>query len=519
MKKTIQAAAFLALGLSAMGCDGWARGDLYEYDYPGSSGARGSGGESSGSVASPSPCIDPSGFGGKGCWKCAATTSDQLLSACTTSKFEIFDNRERIAGFDPSNPRPPAADSGPPLPPFEGGTSTEPDPNAPPAPACPIATKPNPVMVYGATGFPMETIAKAMGAHATIFFQEKGSCDGVASLVLGQRMSGEVVYYDTDGTKNRCALQEEHPVDVSLSALFAETCANQAGLAEPVMLPSDVADLHGPVSPVMFAVPATSKERAISAEAAYRVYGSGSGSGVAPWTDETVVFRRRASSGNQQTVALTLGLDPNALRGRDSNGSSNMLQALLTSPSPAKTLGISSSEIVDTNRDVMKALAYKHYGQSAAFYPDSDPATLDRRNVRDGHYFMWMPLHVLVRTTSGDPTAPSNPTLDPDGTLKAARDAAVKRLVYVMSSRQQAPVASVDLFGALKRIGTVPQCAMKVKRAKEGAPLEPFTPTVSCGCAFEAAAPGTTSDDCAPCKTQSDCTGTGKNVCSFGFCE
>ena len=33
-----------------------------------------------------------------------------------------------------------------------------------------------------------------MGTHATIFFQEKGSCEGVATAVLNQRMSGEVDY-------------------------------------------------------------------------------------------------------------------------------------------------------------------------------------------------------------------------------------------------------------------------------------------------------------------------------------
>ena len=69
-----------------------------------------------------------------------------------------------------------------------------------------------------------------------------------------------------------------------------------------------------------------------------------------------------------------------------------MLKALLASDAPGRTLGISSSEIVDTNRDVMKTLAYKHYEQPVAFYPDSDAASLDRRNVRDGHYFPWMPL-------------------------------------------------------------------------------------------------------------------------------
>ncbi|MBS2012990.1 MAG: hypothetical protein JST00_08895 [Deltaproteobacteria bacterium] len=521
MKKILPAAAFVVLGLVTAACDGWSRGDGYydDYTYPGRSGYDGG---TSGSVASPTSCLDPRGFGGRGCWRCDATTSEQLLNACTTSHFETFDNGLRIAGFVPGAPRPPAS-AGPSLPPFEGGSSGEPDPNAPPPPACPLATKANPVMVHGATGFPMETIAKAMGTHATIFFQEKGSCEGVASVVLGQRMSGEVVYYDTDGTKNRCVLAEEHPVDIGLSALFASTCKNQAGLAEPLTLPADIADFQGPVSPVMFAVPATSKERAISADAAYRVFGLGSDSRVAPWTDESFVFRRRASSGNQQTVALTLGLDPSALRGRDSNGSSNMLQALLTSSAPAKTIGISSSEIVDTNRDVMKALAYRHDGQPVAFYPDSEPGSFDRRNVRDGHYFMWMPLHVLVRTAAGEPIAPVNATLEAlgdGGTAKATRDAAVKRLVYVMTSRQQAPVPSVDLFGALKRIGTVPQCAMKVKRAMEGAPLEPFTPSAGCGCAFEAASPGAAGPDCTPCKTSNDCAGeVTRTTCSFGYCE
>ena len=374
-------------------------------------------------------------------------------------------------------------------------------------------------MVLGATGFPMETIAKAMGTQATIFYMEKGSCDGVASMVLGApHLSGEVVYYGADGSKNRCVLQEEHPADVALSALFAQSCANESGLAEPVALPAGIEDLVGPVNPVMFAAPATSKERAISAEAAYKVYGFGGGSGVAPWTDEQYVFQRRAGSGNQQTVALTLGLAPGRMRGRDSSGSSNMLKALLTSEAPERTIGISSSEIVDTNRDVMKALAYQHYKQPVAFYPDSDPAALDRRNVRDGHYFMWMPLHVLARTNGGDPVAAANGTLDPDGSKKAARDASVKRLAFVMVNRLKAPVASVDLFGALKRTGNVPQCAMRVRRAREGAPLESFTPAVSCDCAFEAALPGTTRPDCTPCSDASECT-TAKPTCSFGFCE
>jgi hypothetical protein len=518
--RRLAGAAVLALGLAMVGCSDDAVG-TYRI-APASPHSPTTGGASPTVGAAPaSECIDPSGFGGRGCFKCAPTTSDELLAACTPSLFETFENQQRIAGFDPATPKPPRGESGPALAPYDPGT-TSPDPEpAPPAPACPIDTVHNPVMVLGATGFPMETVAKAMGDDATMFYLEKGSCDAVAGMVLNEpRLSGDVVYYGADGSKNRCALQESHPADLTISALFAQSCANQSGLAEPVALPSGVEELLGPVSPVMFATPATSKERAISAEAAYKIYGFGGDSGVAPWNDEQYVFRRRSSSGNQQTVALTLGIPADELRGRDSNGSSNMLKALLTTGAPQHTIGISSSEIVDTNRDVMKTLAYKHYNQPVAFYPDSDAAKLDRRNVRDGHYFMWIPLHVLVRTNGGDPAAAANATLDPDGSKKAARDAAVKRLAYVMVNRQQAPVGSVDLFGALKRNGTVPQCAMRVRRSKEGAPLESFTPPVSCDCAFEAAVPGATRPECTPCKDSSECTTTaGKATCSFGFCE
>lgn len=462
------------------------------------------------------PCVEPWAWGGRGCYRCTPQTNEQLLAACTDAHFEVFDNRARIGGFDASAPRPPLPPPGPALPPY-GETSPDAAPPPPPAPACPLASKPNPVLVLGATGFPLEAIAKAMGDVATIFYAERSSCDGVASMILGEpKLRGEIAYYDTDGARHRCTLDGDHPADVALSALFAETCANESGLAQPVHLPDGIDDHLGPVNTVMFAVPATSRERAISAEAAYKVYGFGAASRVAPWTHEADVFRRRSSSGNQQTVALTLGLPADAFRGRDANGSTNVLRALLEVDVPDRALGISSSEIVDPNRDVLKALAYQHEGQPVAFYPDSDPATLDRKNVRDGHYFMWMPLHILARTRNAEPVAAANAALD--GADAGARSTAVRRLVYVMASRQEAPNPGVDLFGALKRTGNVPACAMHVRRMREGAPLEPSTPRVACDCAFDAAHPGSTPDRCQRCSASSECVAHGQ-VCSFGYCE
>src|SRR4051812_24653407 len=95
-----------ALGLVAFaaGCD---RSVERAY-YGGSHSPASSSGDPGYLPARPSTddCIDLSGFGGHGCWKCPATASDELLNACTDSRFEEFDNTARIGGYVESDPRP-----------------------------------------------------------------------------------------------------------------------------------------------------------------------------------------------------------------------------------------------------------------------------------------------------------------------------------------------------------------------------------------------------------------------------
>lgn len=463
-------------------------------------------------------CWDPVGFGGVECFRCRPTKNHELLNACTTSSFERFDNGTRIsaaweevsdAGFDALAPLQ-GEDA--------GGTSP------PPAAECPITSAPNPVMVLGATGFPMKDLARAMGSAATIFYAEKGSCEGVASVVRASpQLSGPIVYFTASGPQP-CVLATPQPTDIALSALFADTCRGQFGLPLENVLPPDVGDFLGPVSVIMFAVPQSSTQRAISAEASYRVYGFGSASGVAPWEDEQFIFKRRPSSGNQTVMSRVLRLPNDLFRGRDSNGSTNMLNALVGSQQPEKTLGISSGEIVDPNRNSVRVLAYQHYNQGVAFYPDSRANGNDRRNVRDGHYFPWAPLHVLTRTSGGLPIAAPNSELDPTGSKRDDRNRAVRDLTYVMSSRQDAPNRTVNLFDALKTIGNVPQCAMRVTRRSDGADLEPEDSSSAarphCGCAWEEAGIGSNDPSRAACKKcSSDAECSSPMRCAFGYCE
>jgi hypothetical protein len=489
-------------------------------------------------------CLDPTGFGGRGCWRCPATTNEQFLNACTGAIFEPFDNATRIKDFDPSNPKPPLVDGGANPPRFDAGPSSVATVNDAGCPFGDEANYPNPVLILGATGFPMETIARAMANEATVYFADRSSCFGVSTAVINKPKVDEyLVYYDKNNGYNAASCRISPDLtpgvpadgmnpDIALSGLFPDSCSGTRvdtdTLPQNTQLPSDWKNFLGPVNPVMFAVHPSSTQKVISAEAAYRVYGFGSGSsplaqGVVPWIDESFIFRRTGTSATQQAVARSLGMGFDSLRGVDSTGSTAMRRALQSAPADKveNTLGISTSEIVDVNRTEMKTLAYQHSGQTVGFYPDGDPGQFDRRNVRDGHYFLWIPLQIFTRVdTNGDPVAASNVFLEGMANrTRAQRDEATRKLVFVMANRQEAPNRQIDLFGAIKRLGDVPQCAMRVTRTKEGADLTPFTPPTSCACAFEAATPGSILPDCKACTQPSDCTGSSRTTCAFGFCE
>ena len=60
------------------------------------------------------------------------------------------------------------------------------------------------------------------------------------------------------------------------------------------------------------------------------------------------------------------------------------------------SIGILASDVADSYRDRLRILAYQDYGQRCAFTPDSSETSKDKRNVRDGHYPIFGPLHRLL---------------------------------------------------------------------------------------------------------------------------
>jgi hypothetical protein len=249
-----------------------------------------------------------------------------------------------------------------------------------------------------------------------------------------------------------------------------------------------------------FVVPGKSRETALSAEAARAVFGVG---GSTPWTNPSLFFVRNAGTGTQQMVAHAIGVPANAFWGIDRGTASNVdaLMRIISDETLAEqAIGIISADYYDNDRDNLKALAFKAAGQSCAYLPDSTEFKKDKRNVRDGHYPIWGPVHFFTSVSDGVPLS-----------------AAAQAFVSVVS----VPNVQQSLLDAFIASSLVPGCAMQVQRSSELGPLSSYTPPFQCGCYFEASPEvnGAAPPGCTRCTTANDCTDPRRPACNLGYCE
>ncbi len=206
--------------------------------------------------------------------------------------------------------------------------------NSPALAAVDCGSIPNAVVVTGSTAIKplLAELAKVLVVPAapgaqpvSVLYASTASCVGVDAILNGTKVtSASLVYWDSTGTEQTCTLDMSLggiPADVGVSDVFASTC-----FPLPNGLPANVQDFTGPVQTMTFVVPHASSEQSISAEAAYYVYGFGSESGVAPWTNESLIFRRSEQSGTQRMISKAIGVDPGAWRGVQANSSSDLRQ-------------------------------------------------------------------------------------------------------------------------------------------------------------------------------------------------
>jgi hypothetical protein len=370
---------------------------------------------------------------------------------------------------------------------------------APPAEAALCSALPNPVYITGGGKVAIADLARALSASGiSLVYKLQGSCLAVDAILNGTHVGSATdvtaSYWDAS-IEQKCDLAPTGQVaDLGLSDVFPSTCQTLPG-----GLPSNVGDFFGPVEAYTFVVPKTSTQKVISKAAGYFVFGFGKDSGVDPWTDESALFIRDASSGTQQMLGVALGVPPDRWRGQIATSSGDLVTKLTASPKPEATMGILTAEVAGESRATLSTLAYQDAEQTCGYWPDSTPSGFDKRNVRDGHYALWGPLHLLTKLDSMG--YPIN---------KSAGD-----VIAYLTGTKLAP-GGFDLIALLATANIVPACAMAVRRVTELGPLASFAPERACGCYFEEAATGKTT--CTACTSDVMC-GAAAPKCNYGYCE
>ena len=375
---------------------------------------------------------------------------------------------------------------------------------AAPLAAAPCGTLPSPVYVSGSAQLlplirALSTALAASASPITVVFQATDSCTAASAFASTQSplLTGSGQIWDYTGTQGSCELGTGFASDVGISDLFPATCGKT--------LADNVSEQSGPVLALAFVVPKASQATSISRGAAYMVFGFGAQSSpfISPWNDPSKILHLAPTSATQLMLGLGIGV-PAARWLPSSNvltSTSAMVAALASASDNANsTVGILSTDAADKQRALLKDLAYQDPDQTCAYWPDSSVAGYDKQNVRDGHYPLWGRSHFFFRSSdSGSPLS--------------ANVAVVLNLISGKSSTGALNVVQLETAS-----GLIPDCAMRVTRSAEMAPLESYMPESSCACYFTAVSTGAAPVSCSACAADADCAGSTPS-CRFGYCE
>lgn len=433
------------------------------------------------------------------------------------------------------------------------------------AEAADCSTYPNPVFISGSSASKpvLQALASVLGSSVSIIYQNPDSCfglnDAINGLVSNETAGGTTTatqFLDPTNGATACTLNATTPEtpDIGVSDVFLKTCQDALNIAT-VPTGGHVTEVSGPIQAMTFAVPSASNATAISAEAAYVVFGYDATNFTVPqWNVAANIFVRPNTSGTLGMIGAAIGLTPTkwknaelsepdggAVPGNQRASTGKMFSSIsgVTSNQNA-TIGILSYEGAmqnnasalagDAGAPTVSILPYQHKGQTCGYLPDSTSSSADRLNVRQGRYAIWGPLHFVVNVdTNGYPIGPH-------------KDAAALVLNYFIATGPTGIAGSPAAFAvpdagagitasvqeqliqAESKIsvgGVVPWCAMQVMRSAEIGAEASYQPAEPCGCYFEKTATGkTVSSYCQTCATDADCgEASPYPKCRHTFCE
>ncbi len=443
-------------------------------------------------------CV-PSGLGPEGCFFGEPSTQAEFANQCTTARTFAFDNCARLGLCDSA-----AATSSMALmaTPVNLGT-TPPAVVTQPVPTLNCADVPNPIYITGSTNAvplikAVQPLLSAGSPAFTAVMLPQGSCKGISAVydtdpakhVIKHIANNAAFYYNAAGVQTLCMLDPGGvTVDVGASDVYPSSCGYAAT--------TGIGDYLGPTQAIVMVVPSTSTQTSISAEAAHLVFAVGGMNGkTAPWNDAHYYFVRNSGSGTTQMLSRAIAVDPTKWWGVDRLSASNLVASIeAVDPTFAEnSIGVLGSDFADKSRANIRTLAFQQAGQTFGYLPDSTPESLDKANVRDGHYPIWGALHFVATTTNGVPSP------------------AASALITQFS----VPRLEQTLVAATIDAGFIPTCAMKVSHATELGPLSAYQPPFGCGCYFDKRIGAGAS--CQACTASSECPSSAPS-CNYGFCE
>jgi ABC-type phosphate transport system substrate-binding protein len=371
---------------------------------------------------------------------------------------------------------------------------------AAPSLAAPCSSLPSPIYGIGGSA-PNQLFAKlgkalsAANPPVTIVYQSPGACFGPDAILNGTLIKGTANYWDATGTQQSCDLPiTGQAADFGAGSNYPALCQGF-----PATPPSTFGDFLGPIEAFDFLVPKASNETTISAAAAYFVYGFGTQGQAAPWTDETVILKRDQNSAAAILVSLAIGVPVAKFKGVDAKSNGQTVALLGAATNVQGAIGFASHETAEANLSTVKILAYQHYGQSCGYWPNATSTSLEKQNVRNGHYPLWGNLHFFATVDAqGKPVNPN-----------------AAKLIGWFNHTVAAPTG-VDVDQISVKVGTILDCAMEVKRTSDFGELTSYAPAEPCGCYFEATATGSTT--CTACTSDNDCPASATH-CRKGYCE
>src|SRR5581483_1572953 len=171
---------------------------------------------------------------------------------------------------------------------------------------------PPPLYISGSTA--LEPMLKSIGPKLaglasggyTLVYIKDGSCSGVNRIISDGLIKTNAFYIPasynpaTTPTPPQCTIPSTGTLgDLVLSDVDPALCPG-------VTVPANLKDYPGPVNNMVFVVPSSSTQKAISYEMAYLVFGLGASGGVSPWIDPMFYFIRTPDSGTRALITANI---------------------------------------------------------------------------------------------------------------------------------------------------------------------------------------------------------------------